>query len=185
VTPGPGAQLVLTIGHSVHTLDAFLALLRGHGVERLVDVRRYPRSSRSPHFDADALAAALTRCGIAYRHEPDLGGRRAPRPDSRHGGIPDPMFRAFADHMDTAAFAAALEGLIAEAERARCAMMCAEGDPARCHRGFIADALVARGVPVAHIRNDGPARPHVLRPEAVVENGRVRYPGAPGLFDAR
>ena len=31
------------------------------------------------------------------------------------------------------------------------AMMCAEGNPFRCHRQLVADALTARGVPVYHI----------------------------------
>lgn len=163
--------------------DGFLALLRAHGVERLVDVRRRPRSARHPHFDAAPLAAALEREGIAYRHAPDLGGMRSAREDSSNLGIADPTMRAYADHMQTPTFAAALEGLIAEARRARCAIMCAEADPARCHRSFIADALTARGIAVAHIRDAGSAQPHALRTGALVRDGRVRYPGAPGLFD--
>jgi uncharacterized protein (DUF488 family) len=41
---------VLTIGHSNHPLDRFLALLAQHGVEALVDIRRFPGSRKHPHF---------------------------------------------------------------------------------------------------------------------------------------
>jgi uncharacterized protein (DUF488 family) len=62
--------------------------------------------------------------------------------------------------------------------------MCAESLPWRCHRSLIADALVARGVSVAHITNKAAAKPHVLTAFARVEGGRVTYP-ANELFDMR
>jgi uncharacterized protein (DUF488 family) len=42
---------VLTIGHSNHPLERFLALLARHGVEALVDIRRFPGSRKHPHFN--------------------------------------------------------------------------------------------------------------------------------------
>jgi hypothetical protein len=51
--------------------------------------------------------------------------------------------------------------------------------PWRCHRQLLADALVARGHAVEHIIGPGSAGPHVLRPEAQVdEAGAVTYPAA-------
>ena len=35
---------VLTIGHSNHPLDRFLGLLTQHGIEAVVDIRRFPGS---------------------------------------------------------------------------------------------------------------------------------------------
>jgi uncharacterized protein (DUF488 family) len=55
--------------------------------------------------------------------------------------------------------------------------MCAEAVPWRCHRSLIADALMARGIPVLHILNAGKADPHRLTPFARIEAGRVTYPG--------
>ena len=52
------AQEILTVGHSNHEEAAFLELLRGAGVELLVDVRANPRS-RYPQFNRSALAASL------------------------------------------------------------------------------------------------------------------------------
>ena len=68
---------VFTVGHSTHSLDGFVALLVPHGVRRLVDVRRTPRSRRHPQFERDSLAAELAFRGVDYRHVPALGGRRA------------------------------------------------------------------------------------------------------------
>jgi uncharacterized protein (DUF488 family) len=42
---------IFTVGHSTHSLEAFVALLQVHGVEVVADVRAYPRSRRHPHFD--------------------------------------------------------------------------------------------------------------------------------------
>jgi uncharacterized protein (DUF488 family) len=170
-------MVIHTVGHSTRELSDFLGLLRIHGIRRLVDVRRYPASHRHPHFAREALAAALRADGLDYRHEPDLGGRRTGRPDSPHTAWRSPSFRAYADHMDTPAFGAALGRLMELGREAPAAILCAEAVPWRCHRQLIADALVARGVEVRHILGPGPAERHALHPSA-----RVREDG--GLVDA-
>src|SRR5262249_50836513 len=71
---------------------------------------------------------------------------------------------------------AALAGL-ADAPGARVAMMCAEGDPAHCHRSFVADALALGGRAVGHIRTASAPEPHVARPAAPLAGRVVRYPG--------
>jgi uncharacterized protein (DUF488 family) len=178
--------VILTIGHSTRTLDEFLGLLRAHRVSEIVDVRRYPASRRYPHFSRERLAAELEARGIGYHHEPDLGGRRQPRPDSRHTAWRAAAFRGYADHMESPEFQAALGRLIDGSAARIVAIMCAEAVPWRCHRQLIADALVARGMEVAHVL--GAARPaeHALSPHARVgANGVPEYPRrAPegGLF---
>jgi uncharacterized protein (DUF488 family) len=176
-------MVVYTLGHSTRELPEFLGLLRAHGIRRVIDVRRYPASRRHPHFAGAALAAALRAEGIDYRHEADLGGRRTPRRDSPHTAWRSASFRAYADHMDTAAFRAALERLLDVAREAPSAILCAEAVPWRCHRQLIADALVARGVDVRHVLDARSAVPHVLNPAArILDGGRIVYAGAPPLF---
>lgn len=143
-----------------------------HGVRRLVDVRRHPASRRHPQFSHHALASSLARAGIEYFHEPDLGGRRAARPGSQHTAWRVEAFRGYADHMETAEFAAALERLLQRAAQARTVILCAEAVPWRCHRRLIADALVVRGVEVLHILDRGRAGPHDLDPNARLLPGR-------------
>jgi uncharacterized protein (DUF488 family) len=53
-------------------------------------------------------------------------------------------------------FRAGLTHLLGLAEGKRVAIMCAEEDPARCHRSvLIAPALRERGVAVVHLRGHG------------------------------
>jgi uncharacterized protein (DUF488 family) len=67
--------------------------------------------------------------------------------------------------------------LIALANAERVVLMCAEGNPLRCHRSLVADALVARGVTVLHISSRQSAKAHQLTPFAQVEGDRITYPG--------
>lgn len=174
---------VYTVGHSTRELVEFLGLLRTHGIRQLIDVRRYPASRRYPHFAKESLSAALGLDGVRYRHEPDLGGRRSGRADSPHVAWRSAGFRAYADHMETPSFVAALARLVDLARTAPTAILCAEAVPWRCHRQLIADALVARGIEVRHILGPGPVQAHALHPAAQVRpDGRLVYAGAPTLF---
>ena len=48
----PGiARFITIVGHSTHTLDEFIAMLKAHGVAAVADVRSIPRSRRYPHFN--------------------------------------------------------------------------------------------------------------------------------------
>jgi uncharacterized protein (DUF488 family) len=171
-----------TIGHSTHTLQDFVALVRAHGVTTIADVRTLPRSRRHPQFNVDTLPASLGAAGLGYSHLAGLGGLRREQPDSINRAWRNPSFRAYADYMQTDMFAAELDRLVALVRRERVAVMCAEAVWWRCHRSLIADALVARGECVLHILTPERAEPHALRDFARVENGRVTYPGEPELF---
>jgi hypothetical protein len=166
--------VVHTIGHSTRSWDDFVALLRRHGIRRLVDVRTFPGSRRHPHFGSDAMREALAREGIAYEHAPALGGRRRPLADSPNGAWRNEGFRGYADHMRSDTFAGAIARLEEEAREMPTAIMCSEAVPWRCHRTLISDALVARGDEVLHIL-DSKASPHTLTRFGRVVDGEVRY----------
>ena len=78
--------------------------------------------------------------------------------------------------MQTPAFAENVETVIELAATSRCALMCAESVPWRCHRSLVADALLVRGIPVEHIINPGKGRAHALTPFAKVEGWKIMYP---------
>lgn len=170
---------VLTIGHSAREPMVFMDLLRRHGVQRVVDVRSVPRSRRVRWSGADALPKILADAGVAYAHLPELGGLRKPRPDSVNGAWRDEGLRGYADHMATAEFARGVDALLAMAAREQVAAMCAEALPQKCHRSLLSDALVARGVEVAHVL-DARLEPHATTPSARVVDGLVTYPPAGG-----
>jgi uncharacterized protein (DUF488 family) len=159
---------VYTIGHSTRSADEVLALLGEAEVKLIADVRAFPSSRRYPQFNRDALASWLAPAGIEYVHMAGLGGRRVPAPNSANGGWQESAFRGYADHMQTAEFAA---------RGCPTAIMCAEAVWWRCHRRLIADALVARGWRVVHLGIGGGRAVHELPGFAVVDpNGAVSYP---------
>jgi uncharacterized protein (DUF488 family) len=160
-------------------LGDFLALLRGAGVEAIADVRRFPGSRRHPHFGADALAASLREVGLEYAHLPELGGRRSGARDSPNDGWEVAAFRAYADHLRSAEFAAGHARLVALASRRRTAVMCAEAQPWRCHRRLIADVFAFDGWRVRHILSSGRLDDHTPPPFA------IRAPDGLPLYPAR
>jgi len=169
--------VIWTVGHSSHPLLTLVAILKAHGIERVLDVRRFPASRKWPHFNAASLATYLREAGIDYAGAPELGGRRKARPDSPHTAWRVEAFRGYADFMDTQEFGAGLDRVMALAKERRSALMCAEALPWRCHRSLIADAFLVRGWDVLEILSAEEARPRRLPPFARLEGTRVIYDG--------
>ena len=172
--------VVFTIGHSTRSFEAFIRLLRAHGIQRVLDVRKIPKSRHNPQFSRERLSPALHRARIHYRHLPGLGGLRHARRDSSNTGWTNASFRGYADYMQTPKFEESLERCIELARRERTVLMCAEAVPWRCHRALIADALMVRGFQVSEITSRLRARDHSLTPWARVEGTQVSYPARPG-----
>lgn len=170
--PGP----VFTIGHSTRPIVEFVRLLKAHAVQRVIDVRTIPRSRHNPQFSRTALSPALHRTRIHYRHMPGLGGLRRPHADSINSAWRNLSFRGYADYMQTSQFDEQLDRCIALASAERCALMCAEAVPWRCHRSLLADALWARGIEALEIVSETRSRLHELTPWARVDGIRVTYP---------
>ena len=167
--------MIFTIGHSTHSADTFLALLRMHGVTQLADVRTMPMSRRHPHFNRDSLEKFLAASGIRYRHLGGLGGLRKPKRDSTNTAWKHPSFRGYADYMETEAFERAFRELVVFASAGPTAVMCAEAVWWRCHRQLLADALLVHGVRVWHIVGAG-VKPHEMNAFARIRDGKVIYP---------
>ncbi len=181
--PATDGPLVCTIGHSNRSLADFIALLQANMVDRVLDVRTVPRSRHNPQFNRDALPASLAEAGIAYEHLPGLGGLRHPRRDSMNGGWHNDSFRGYADYMQTPEFADSVHHVVELARRQRCALMCAEVVPWRCHRSMIADALLVRGIVVDDIIGTAARKPHALTAFAQVEGDTITYPPIVGPGD--
>jgi uncharacterized protein (DUF488 family) len=168
-----------TIGHSTLPVERLIALVKQHGVAQLADVRRYPGSRRHPQYGREALEAVLAQAEVGYAWLPDLGGRRAPRKDSRNTAWRNAGFRGYADYMESDAFEAGLRHLLGLAQERPTAMMCAEHAWQQCHRGLVSDALKARGVQVLHIRSNGTVEEHPYTAAARIVDGRLTYAAAP------
>jgi uncharacterized protein (DUF488 family) len=167
---------IFTVGHSTLQIERFIDLLKIYGIEQLADVRTVPRSRHNPQFNAEVLAASLAAARIAYVAMPALGGLRHSRPGSPNGGWRNKSFRGYADYMQTAAFAHAVEALIQMGRHKRTAIMCAEAVPWQCHRSLVADALDVRGVQAVEILSETSYRAHKLTPFAEVHGTSIIYP---------
>lgn len=169
-------KILFTIGHSTHSIEDFLTLLKTHGIRHLVDVRSIPKSRHVPQFNADVFADSLHAANLAYTHLKALGGRRHSRKDSINTGWRNKSFRGYADYLATPQFAEGLETLNQIATAAPTAIMCAEAVPWRCHRSLIADALILKGWQVRDILTAAPATEHKLTPFLKAINGQPTYP---------
>lgn len=155
---------IFTLGHGTSGEVELAALLRGAGVEALIDVRTVPKSRAHPHVWADRMAQWVPDLsGAGYKWRPELGGFRKSRPDSPNVALTNASFRGYADYMQTPAFITALDALLRRAAERTAAIMCSETLWWRCHRRLIADALVLlRDAEVQHIMPKGLLQEHRL-----------------------
>lgn len=166
------SSVVLTIGHSTHTLDTFIKILHAHNVNHVADVRTVPRSRHNPQFNRGTLPNSLKAVGIPYTHIPELGGLRRLCPDSPNRGWRNASFRGFADYMQTSGFEKNLQALIELASNDHIALMCAEVLPWLCHRSQIADALLIRKIKM----DEKHRQAHKLTSRAKVDGIKITYP---------
>jgi uncharacterized protein (DUF488 family) len=168
-------QKIWTIGHSTHSMDDFLALLKSHQIQAVADIRRFPGSRRLPHFNLENLHESLTQSGISYHHFEKLGGRRTPRPDSRNSGWRVMAFRGYADYMETDEFKRAAEELQQLAKQQRVVFMCSEAVWWSCHRALVSDFLKHNGWTVLHIMSVSKADEHPWTKPARIADGKLVY----------
>ncbi len=153
IEAGPTTQdSVYTIGHSNHTLEVFLGLLKSHEIEVLIDTRSAPFSRYSPHFNRDSIKAAAQEAGIRYgfygRH---LGGR----PDDEDYYDEDGRV-VYSQIARSFLFTEGIERLMEGIQRFRTAIFCSEENPSICHRRLLVGrVLFEQGVAVHHIRGTG------------------------------
>lgn len=147
---------IFTIGHSDHPIETFLDLLNAHRIGVLVDVRSSPWSKRFPHFSSRPLADALRNAGIRYvllGHV--LGGRPSASVRMQMNG------QGYAAMAATPAFESGIVRLLKGRSEHRIALMCAERDPAMCHRALLVGrALARRDAPPDHLHPDGLVESH-------------------------
>jgi uncharacterized protein (DUF488 family) len=174
------AGTIWTIGHSTHSIEAFVALLKHYQLEAVADVRRFPGSRRLPQFGEEALRSGLRKQGIDYLLITELGGRRRPAVDSVNTAWNNPSFRGYADHVGSAEFRIGLERLQGLAAQRRTAMMCAEILWWRCHRSLISDVLMVSGIKVIHIQDERHSEEHPFTRPARLYRGVLTYDATKG-----
>ena len=149
---GPDLNPVFTIGHSNHSAQKLAGLLKGYGIEVLVDTRSRPYSRHAPHFNRSAIEAALSDDGIGYLFlGKELGGW--PEGEEFYDGKGRVDYGLLGSSRP---FLDGISRLEVEIRARTVALLCSEEDPARCHRRLLVGrALQERGVTLLHIRGDG------------------------------
>jgi uncharacterized protein (DUF488 family) len=157
---------VWTVGHSTHTYEQLLELLRAASITAIADVRTAPFSRHLPQFNKDALQGELRLDGIAYSFlGKELGGR--PTGSQYYSeGVADYERMAHSSE-----FARGLQRVLDGARKYRIALLCPEHDPLDCHRCLLVGrSLAARGVAVKHILADGTIADHRELEERLLES---------------
>ena len=168
-------KAIWTIGHSTHSLDEFIDMLKSFQIEVVADIRSFPGSRRVPHFNKEALEVSLPLAGFRYIHIKNLGGRREVQPDSKNTSWRHPAFRGYADYMETETFGEGIHELEQIAMKQRTVYMCSEAVWWRCHRSMVSDYLKAEGWKVMHIMGVGKADKHPYTQPARIVDGKLSY----------
>ena len=149
---------IFTIGHSTHSQERFIALLRQHEITALCDVRSQPYSRMNSQFNREDLEQALLSHGIVYRFLGKELGARSQDPNSYHEGKVQYERLAETD-LFKSGVKKVLRGL---RDDFRIVLMCAEKEPLECHRTIlVARHLAALGLDIEHIHADGHLENHV------------------------
>ncbi|HXW52981.1 MAG TPA: DUF488 domain-containing protein [Myxococcota bacterium] len=167
---------IFAIGYSTRSIEDFIESLKIHDIDIVIDVRSIPKSRHRPQFNEEELRDTLHSVAIRYRHIKELGGLRHAARSSINTGWINASFRGFADYMATDGFQTGLLKLMRIAEKSRAVLMCAEGNPWRCHRSLIADALTSKNWQVFHIQSKISVKLHELTPFLRVRRGKITYP---------
>ena len=167
-----------TIGHSTHSIDEFIELLKAYTITQLVDIRSVPGSRHNPQYGQAALQKSLTESGISYHYLKPLGGWKRGVSDEQNAGWRNASFRSYADYMQTPAFTAGINELLSLTDTTPTAIMCAEAVPWRCHRSLVADALTVRGIEVRDIMSKTNAPIHRLTSFAHIKGTTITYPAS-------
>lgn len=168
-------KVIWTIGHSTHSLEEFVGILKSIKIECVADIRSFPGSRKFPHFNREALEMSLPENHIEYVHLKDLGGRRKVRPDSRNTNWYHPAFRGYADYMETDSFKAAVAELENLALGKPTAYMCSEALWWRCHRSMVSDWLKLLGWNVFHITGESKIKEHSFTTASRIVDGKLLY----------
>lgn len=143
---------IWTIGHSNHSLEQFAELLRENRIDFVVDVRSFPYSRYTPHFNREGIQPAIAACDIGYLFLGDaLGGR--PNDDSHYDASGHALYGPMAS---TPEFREAIDRILRGARGHRLALMCSCGQPRDCHRRLlVGKVLCEHGAELRHIFPNG------------------------------
>jgi len=149
-------MMIFTIGHSTHSIENFISLLKMRGITAIADVRSAPYSRFQPQFNREVLAQSLTDVGMEYVFVGDsIGGRSQNPNDYENNRV------VYSRLKRSPYFENGIARVIAGSEKFNIALMCSEKEPLECHRMLlVGQNLHELGQQVAHINGDGSLESH-------------------------
>lgn len=145
---------LFSIGYATKPLTEFMVQLQSYEVNVVADVRSVPYSAAFHDYHRELLQRALKQQGISYVY---LGKELGPR--STNPAHYDETGRVHYDRLQRADnFLHGIERLLTGLDKAlNIALLCAEKDPAFCHRSLLIGHHLARAnaLPIQHIGFDG------------------------------
>jgi uncharacterized protein (DUF488 family) len=149
-------DFVYTIGHSNHSIEKLVHLLKAHGVSAVADVRSSPYSAYNLQFNQAPLQSHLKEAEVAYVFlGRELGARSTDQSCYIEGRVDYGRLAALP------AFREGLDRLVQGLREHQIALLCAEKDPLQCHRTIlVCRHLAARGIGARHILDDGTIETH-------------------------
>lgn len=142
---------LFTVGHSTHTVDHLLDLLKKYKITAVCDVRSMPYSQYNPQFNREPLKEALLVQGISYVFLGKELGARSDNPACYINGKVQYNYLA-----EEPAFIEGIRRVKEGMKNFQVALMCAEKDPLTCHRTIlICRELKANNIEIDHILADG------------------------------
>lgn len=149
---------IYTLGHSTRNFNEFLNILFKFNIKIVVDVRRFPTSSKFPWFNKENLEFKLSELGISYYHLPELGGYR------REG---------YSEFAKTDEFKFLISRML-EIINDKCSViLCSEKLWFRCHRRYIANYLAELGHKIVHIYDVDKIEEHKLKSKIIEEKMKL------------
>lgn len=146
-------NVLYTIGHSNHTIERFIKLLKQHKINCIVDVRSNPYSRYNEQFNRENIKIQLNQNGIYYIFMgEEFGARRKEKELYTIDGYLD-----FEKTVKSSKFLNGVERIKEGLKRNfNIAIMCTEKNPIDCHRNImIAKYFYDIGYEVKNILENG------------------------------
>lgn len=152
---------IYTIGHTNHSQEEFISLVRHYNINCIVDVRSTPFSKFTPQFNKDRIKNALSKNGITYVYMGEEFGARRTN-DGLYNG------EGYLDFEKVRKDKEFLKGIERIKEGCKkkfiISLMCTEKDAFDCHRGIlVAKGLKDNGFTVKHICIDNTIQTQIGR----------------------
>lgn len=168
---------LFTIGHSTHTVEYFISLLKKYAITAICDVRSHPYSQYNPQFNRENLIVDLKNNNIEYVFLGKELGARSENPSCYIDGkvqynylVDDPLFQQ------------GIRRLTRGMKKYRIALMCAEKDPITCHRTILIcremRAIVSQ---ISHILESGAIETNREAEDRMLETLKI----APDMFKSK